>query len=87
MEVIGKMMKWRSLSLIFLPVGGNNMIYSRIFIFLLVGGNSPREFCAWLVGGNSPREFRAWMHSPAVNHPGAENGMNKTAYKTEGGSA
>jgi hypothetical protein len=41
LEVIGKMMKWRSLSLIFLPVGGNSMIYSRIFIFLPVGGNSP----------------------------------------------
>jgi hypothetical protein len=70
-----------------------HMIYNRIFIFLLVGGNSPREFRAWMHSElhsppiNHPGEFRAWMHSelhsPPINHPGAENGMNKTTYNIE----
>jgi hypothetical protein len=51
-----------------------HMIYNRIFIFLLVGGNSPREFRAWM---------HSELHSPPINHPGAENGMNKTTYNIE----
>jgi hypothetical protein len=42
------------------------LIIQRIFIFLPVGENSPREFRAWM---------HSELHSLAVNHPGAQRAV------------